>query len=186
GEQIIVITEADGVVSFDVEPDRRYKLSYEKFGYYIEGTTFTTIDILPGLTRIEDLVGYNLEFKPLEVGQEVKLDHIYYDYNDYKIRPDAEKELDIVVNFLLVNPSVKIEMGSHTDARGTSEYNMSLSEKRAKAAMKYITSQGISADRLSAKGYGETQLINNCDDASECSEAEHEKNRRTVFKVLDI
>ena len=85
-----------------------------------------------------------------------------------------------------MNPTFRIELGSHTDARGKAEYNMSLSEKRAKAAMDYLIKQGVDPNRLTFKGYGEEYLINKCGEGVECSDEEHEQNRRTVFTVLEM
>jgi outer membrane protein OmpA-like peptidoglycan-associated protein len=81
------------------------------------------------------------------------------------------------------NPDVTIDLISHTDSRGTSEFNMKLSQKRAQTAVDYIVSKGISKTRLKPIGKGETQLVNKCTDGVECSEEEHAQNRRTEFKV---
>ena len=78
-----------------------------------------------------------------------------------------------------------IELSSHTDARGSDKYNMSLSDKRAKSAAKYIVDHGgIEKSRITGKGYGESLLLNRCHNGVKCSEAEHQENRRTEFKVL--
>lgn len=81
------------------------------------------------------------------------------------------------------NPNIIIELGSHTDARGSSATNLQLSEKRAKASVDYIVAQGIEASRISAKGYGESAIMNRCVDGISCPEAEHQQNRRTEFKI---
>jgi outer membrane protein OmpA-like peptidoglycan-associated protein/tetratricopeptide (TPR) repeat protein len=107
---------------------------------------------------------------------------IYYDFDKWFIRPDAEKELDKLVQLMKENP-VSVELGSHTDSRGSREYNIDLSQKRAESAVRYITLQGIPLSRITAKGYGESQLINHCSDGVACSAAEHQENRRTEFKV---
>ncbi len=83
-------------------------------------------------------------------------------------------------------PSLQIEIGSHTDSQGEAQFNQYLSERRAKAALNYLASKGISRNRLSAKGYGESQLLNKCKDGVLCTEEEHERNRRTELKVLSI
>ncbi|MBK6409754.1 MAG: OmpA family protein [Flavobacteriales bacterium] len=115
--------------------------------------------------------------------QVVRLDNIYYDLAKWNIRPDAAVELDKLVQTLNDNPSVKIELSSHTDCRGKDAYNMSLSEKRAKSAVDYLIKQGIAKDRLIAKGYGETKPVEACE-CTKCTEPEHQANRRTEFKVL--
>ncbi|MFD2572371.1 OmpA family protein [Spirosoma soli] len=110
------------------------------------------------------------------------LENIYYDLNKYNIRPDAAEELDKLVTILKDNPTLKIELSSHTDARDTDSYNQRLSQNRAKSAVEYIVSKGIDASRLTAKGYGETQLIVK----NAKTEEEHQRNRRTEFKILEL
>lgn len=122
----------------------------------------------------------------LEKGTVVRLDNIYYDYGKAEIRPDAALELNKLVTILKDNPTMKIELSSHTDARGGDAYNLNLSDKRAKSAVQYIISQGIDASRLVGKGYGETKLLNRCGNDVKCSEEEHQFNRRTEFKILDV
>ena len=110
------------------------------------------------------------------------LDNIYYDLDKAEIRPDAALELDKLVKILKDNPGIRIELSSHTDARSSDEYNQDLSQRRAESAVEYIVSQGINASRLEAKGYGERQLI--IENAQ--TEEEHQINRRTEFKVIEI
>ncbi|GAA4412584.1 OmpA family protein [Nibrella viscosa] len=108
------------------------------------------------------------------------LENIYYDLDKYNIRPDAAEELDKLVTILKDNPTLKIELSSHTDVRAPDAYNMRLSQNRAKAAVDYIVSRGIDPERLVAKGYGETQLVVK----NAQTEEEHQRNRRTEFKIL--
>lgn len=119
-------------------------------------------------------------------GDVVRIDNIYYDYNKSDIRPDAAVELDKIVALLNKYPNMKIELRSHTDARGKDEYNMKLSDSRAKSAAAYIVSKGIDKARLNGKGYGESQLLNKCKNGVECDEKLHEENRRTEFKILSM
>lgn len=121
---------------------------------------------------------------PFEVGKTYALRKIHYDYNQSVIRPDAAKELDELVLTLKEYPSLVIELSSHTDSRGNDGYNLLLSQRRAEAAVKYLVEHGIDKDRLVAKGYGETHLLNKCANGVKCTEAQHQMNRRTEFKVL--
>jgi peptidoglycan-associated lipoprotein len=116
------------------------------------------------------------------VGKIFKVENIYYDLDKWDIRSDAALELDKLVQILNDNPQIKIELGSHTDARATEIYNLRLSQKRAESAINYIVSKGIARERLSAKGYGESELIVK----NAKTEAEHQINRRTEFKVVEI
>jgi len=127
-----------------------------------------------------DLLEMNKVFKLNNMNLDIE--NIYYDFNKWYIRPDAEVELDKLVQIMKENP-VNIELGSHTDSRGTAEYNKELSQKRAESVVRYIVLQGIASTRLTAKGYGESKLTNRCSDGVACSSAEHQANRRTEFKV---
>ncbi len=111
------------------------------------------------------------------------IEKIYYDFGKFEVTSDASKILDKVIDIMEKDPLLIIEISSHTDSRHSSETNMNRSEQRSGAAVEYILNNGISKDRISGKGYGESQLINKCADGVECSEDEHAKNRRTEFKV---
>jgi peptidoglycan-associated lipoprotein len=110
------------------------------------------------------------------------LDNIYYDLNKFNIRADAAPELDKLVTIMQDNPTLKIELQSHTDARSPDAYNMRLSQNRAKAAVEYIVGKGIDVSRIVAKGYGETQLVVK----NAQTEEEHQRNRRTEIKILAL
>jgi outer membrane protein OmpA-like peptidoglycan-associated protein/tetratricopeptide (TPR) repeat protein len=114
------------------------------------------------------------------------IESLYYAYGDYKIDMAGQNILDKVTTVLNANKNLNIEISSHTDSRSSSEFNMSLSQKRAKAAVDYIISKGINKSRLKAVGYGETRLLNNCKNDTDCSEEQHAKNRRTEFKIVEV
>ncbi|MCC6725534.1 MAG: PD40 domain-containing protein [Saprospiraceae bacterium] len=127
-----------------------------------------------------------VERAELEVGTVIELENVYYDYNKFFIRKDAAVDLDHVVELMKKYPTLEIELGSHTDARGSDQYNEWLSQQRAEAAVKYIVSKGIAKRRLTARGYGETQLTNHCANGVECDDATHEQNRRTEIKITRL
>ena len=110
--------------------------------------------------------------------------HVYYDFDQSYIRDDAESELEKLLTTLENNPDLIIEIGSHTDSRGSYRYNNRLSQRRAEAVVRWLTEKGIDADRLVAAGYGENINVNNCSNNIPCSEREHQMNRRTEFKVI--
>lgn len=122
-----------------------------------------------------------------KVGSIFKLDMIYYDLDKWAIKPRAALELDNVVSILKQNPTMEIEMRSHTDCRATKKYNETLSGKRAASSVEYLISRGISSSRLTSKGYGENELKNDCacegTKKSTCTEDQHQENRRTEFKI---
>lgn len=114
---------------------------------------------------------------------EITLNNIYYDYDKWDIRADAAQSLDTLVEILVKNPTIKIQLSSHTDCRGKDTYNETLSQKRAESVVQYLITKGISADRLTAKGYGESMPIETCE-CTKCTEEQHQRNRRTTFKIL--
>lgn len=128
----------------------------------------------------------NIDLEPAQVGRTIVIENIYYDYNDSSIRPDAAAELDKLTGVLVDNPSIILELGSHTDSRGGDASNLKLSQDRAEAVVDHIISKGrISPTRLKAQGYGELQPIVDCDKRrKKCSEGEHAANRRTSVRVL--
>jgi len=128
----------------------------------------------------------NIELEPAEIGRTIAIENIYYDYNDSSIRPAAAAELDKLTGVLVDNPSIIMELGSHTDSRGGDESNLKLSQERAEAVVDHIIRKGrISPTRLKAQGYGETQPVVDCDKRrKKCSEAEHASNRRTSLRIL--
>ncbi|MEE9349270.1 MAG: OmpA family protein [Flavobacteriaceae bacterium] len=132
--------------------------------------------------------------KEPEVVQEVKIvrnrlvvniNPIYFSLNKAEIREDALDELKKVVDLMHRNPTLRIEVGSHTDSRGSDAYNLDLSSQRANASVNYILNQGIDLNRISAKGFGETQPIVFCETEDSCTELDHAKNRRTEFVILN-
>lgn len=126
----------------------------------------------------------------IDLATTLQLNPIYFDLDKWNIRPDAKIELDKVVQVLNDNPTISIELGSHTDCRSSASYNLTLSEKRAKASANYIKAKISNPQRVSSKGYGETMLVNECacegKVKSTCSEAEHQANRRTEFKIVNF
>ncbi len=187
--------------SFQLEQGNHYTLLIRTPGYFTKRIeSFVNIDgcilCMDGVSEIgpgvSDNLAYgndqgtllaNIELKALQVDSAIALDNIYYDYNSSKIRPDAEFELDKVVELLKVNPSIVVELGSHTDSRGKAAYNKQLSQKRAESAVAYIVNHGIDKYRLTPIGYGETKPVNICVDGVECDEVEHSRNRRTELKI---
>jgi peptidoglycan-associated lipoprotein len=181
--------------NYPLEIGTDYTILIERKGYFTKRVPFTMIGKeIPQdkLTKIETDTVFNVITKLDKpalnqvVNSVFSINTIYYDLNKSNIRGDAAPELDKVVTALKDNPLVKIELGSHTDSRSSSDYNQKLSQRRAESAVAYIISKGIDSGRIKAKGYGESQLVNKCVDGVECSEEDHQQNRRTEFKVIDI
>lgn len=144
------------------------------------------IVVNPKLAEQRKIESYDSTFKVTKDGNIlVRINPIYFDLNRFNIRPDAERELNKVVEVMIKYPDLIIEGGSHTDSRASDSYNNNLSSNRAKSTVDYIISRGVHPSRITAKGYGETQLTNHCSDGVECSKEQHQVNRRTEFKILN-
>ena len=167
-----------------VYTDEDYLLIGEKENYFSTRGEFTTIGKSLDKTKLKEFIT-NVEFEKnlvlnkIVVDKSIVLDNIYYDLNKADIREDAAIELDKLVLIMKDNPTISIELSSHTDDRATVEYNQNLSQRRAESAVLYIVSKGINKNRMTAKGYGESQLII----LNAKTEEEHQINRRTEFKV---
>ncbi|SMD34116.1 WD40-like Beta Propeller Repeat [Reichenbachiella faecimaris] len=177
-------TQVDGKYRFRVYSEEEYNLVAEKEEYFTTRIDFSTIGKSADKASLEKMIT-NVEFEvdlPLDqivVDKPIVLNNIYYDLNKADIKPEAAEELDKLVTLMQDNPSINIELSSHTDVRSSHDYNMNLSQRRAQSAVNYIASQGIEGRRMIAKGYGETKLIIQ----NATTEKQHQVNRRTEFKV---
>lgn len=176
-------TKEDGVFFFQLEQKSDFKVTGQKAKWLSSENIRETTK---GLDRSKEIfVKLTLKMDEPEVNKSIRLDKIYYDYDKWNIRPASAEELDRVVQLMKDYPDMKIELSSHTDSRGSDAYNEVLSQKRADAAVQYIIAKGIPTDRIVAKGYGETRLLNRCGNGVKCSEEEHQLNRRTEFKIIE-
>ncbi|QIL40017.1 OmpA family protein [Pedobacter sp. HDW13] len=180
-QNLKVLTGDDGTFQFNLEKSADYELTGEKTAYRNDLAQVTT----KGLTT-STMLKQNLYLEKIELEKAIKLENIYYDFDKSDIRPDAAIELNKLVKIMKDNPTIWIELGSHTDSRGNDQYNMQLSQNRANAAVQYIINQGIAPNRITAKGYGESQLLNKCANGVKCTAAEHQLNRRTEFKIVKL
>ena len=180
GNKETATTGDDGTFTFKLTPETNFSMVGTKDKFFTETVDVSTVD----KHASENMnVHLRMEVEPVVVEKVYTVPNIYYDYDKADIRADAAVQLDSVAQVLKMNPNIKIELMSHTDSRGTAEYNQKLSQRRAESAVKYLTKKGIDKSRMTAKGYGETMLTNQCTDGAACSEAEHQANRRTEFKV---
>ncbi|MCJ8166076.1 OmpA family protein [Pontibacter sp. E15-1] len=176
-DSTVLLTDAHGEYFMDARKGRTYSFTGSKDGYL----NMHTMAEIP--TNAPDTVAVALLFDKNELEKAIVLSNIYYDLDKWDIRADAAKELDKLVLLLQSNPRVQMELSAHTDSRESKLYNQILSEKRAQAAVDYLVEHGIAQNRLKAKGYGKTRLVNRCADGVSCSEAEHQLNRRTEFVI---
>nr|WP_235280061.1 OmpA family protein [Myroides sp. A21] len=167
----------------------------EKYRLRIEQTDYNTDEIIIPLTDVNGYVtrkDITLEKteKPLEKNDDLfkilNLRPIYFDFDKAEITSVAAMEIMKVVEVLKLYPSMKIDVRSHTDSRGNDAYNLKLSDRRAKATVNWIMAQGIDPSQVKGEGYGETQLLNHCENGVDCSDIEHQFNRRSEFIILEL
>ena len=174
-----VETGDHGEYKFSLSARSAYTVSAEATNFRTDAVNLNNINSGQTSTIVQDLY-----LEPIELNKGIRLENIYYDFDQWNIRADAAIELDTLVKVMKDNPTIWIEIDSHTDSRGNDAFNLRLSQKRAESAVEYIISKGINKNRIEAKGYGETQLINSCANGIICNEADHQLNRRTEFKIV--
>jgi outer membrane protein OmpA-like peptidoglycan-associated protein len=169
-----------------------YKIELQKDGYFPKTVNFNyTID-KPGIVNVHEAMkgALAMDKEVKDIRELVVINDIRFDLNKFNIRPDAALELDKVVEVMNKYPGMVVELGAHTDCRAPIKYNEQLSDKRAKASAAYIKKKITSPERIFGKGYGESRLLNGCacegSVKSTCSEEEHQKNRRTEFKIISM
>ncbi len=181
-----MVSDMNGEVTIPGYRRSQVNVAFSKPGYFTYRENIS-LDKLSKPDTLGNTVVYRFTrlMDPIVRDKEIVLENIYYDYDRWNIRPDARPILDSLANLLNDNPEIqRIELTSHTDCRGTDEYNEDLSQKRAESAVEYLVRAGIDRDRLSARGYGESQPVVDCV-CEECTEDEHQANRRTAFRILE-
>ena len=173
----------DGYFTMPLDTGRIYILTAAKDGYFTTESSLSTKKVIATPAQPELRFEVELILDKIYEEKEIVLENIYYDFDRWEIREDAEPTLDELASLLKSNPDIRIELGSHTDCRGNANYNEDLSQKRAQSAVDYLIESGINADRLIARGYGENLPAVDCV-CSKCTEEQHQENRRTTFKVL--
>ena len=181
GKDQSMMTGVDGKFIFKLDPNTDYNVRGSREDLLTSSIQVST----KGLTQ-SDTLHTQVHMKTVRLGESIAINNIYYDYDQWDIRPDAAVELDKLARIFIENPSMSFELGSHTDSRGGDMYNLVLSDARANSAVNYLIQRGVHPDRITAKGYGEDILVNNCGNGVKCTEEEHQANRRTQFKVTGI
>ena len=183
-EQVTLISDNLGQVDYCLQCDKEYIIVALLDGQVSE---FSTVETFP-CTREKGLSStlYLKTGGTLAEGTVIQLPNIYFNFNDASLRPDAKQDLEAVVAFMQTFPNIELEMASHTDSRGPNDYNLNLSQKRSDNAVAYLIERGAPSERISARGYGETQLTNGCADGVRCKERDHQKNRRTELVVTNV
>jgi outer membrane protein OmpA-like peptidoglycan-associated protein len=182
----VIIADDEGKFDFgSVVCNEKYYIKTEKDNYNSIEVPIV-IDDKSGTTFVPLML--DKAVKPLKVGDDLaivlELKTILFDLNKSNIRPDAAIELAKILDMMEQNPNMKVDIRSHTDSRQSKDYNRKLSERRAKSTMEWLIKNGIDRKRLTAKGYGESRLLNKCSDGVKCTEAEHQVNRRSEFIIV--
>lgn len=183
-----VVSDDKGFYKFDtVECGKTYYVRAEKEDYETKEQKIT-ISKEDGKTDLP--IQLEKKLKQVTVGDDLAdvfgINYILFDLDKWDIRPDAEVDIAKVLDVMNTYPSMKIDIRSHTDCRASDKYNQKLSERRAKSTRDWLVAHGIAPERLTSKGYGESQLINHCKDGVKCSEEEHQKNRRSQFIITAL
>ncbi len=174
-----IVTKAGGKYMFKVDCDKTYTLVGNKPDYKEDKRSTTTDGISGTVTSVD------LKLTPLIIDSQIVINPIFFDFDKSNIRTDAQYELENIVDVMRKHSDMVIKIESHTDSRGRDNYNLKLSDRRAKSTRDYIISRGIDPSRIeSAIGYGETQLLNECANGVKCTEEEHQINRRSYFYIV--
>lgn len=197
GEESVVTVDKTGAFAFPLECGCDYVVKARKNNFIGSNKVLSLVsaaDCKPIITELLMTPGFDKLGEPIVIagqtiteslkeGDVIQMRDIFYDFDKYDIRDDASPDLDRLVGLMQQFASMTIELSSHTDSRGTDKYNDELSSNRAKSAKEYLVRKGIAADRINAIGYGENRLQNNCKDGADCSEFEHQSNRRTEVLI---
>ncbi len=171
---------------FNLKHDKLYKVSASHPGYFAASQSLTTEGVSKSDTQSVDIY-----LKRMEKDKAYRLNNIYYDFDKADLRAESKKNLDSLYSILIENPTIIIELSSHTDSRGNDAYNLNLSQRRAESCVNYlINEKGIPKERITAKGYGKTKPLDDCSKYPECPNDQsgdcpcHQQNRRTEFKII--
>lgn len=181
------ISNTNGEYTFAVECGKTYMVRAQKIEYETKEET-VTIGKLSGKTSLP--IALDKSICKVAVGDDLGkcfgIKMIYFDLDKYNIRTEAAIDLEKILDVLNQHPDMKLDIRSHTDSRASHQYNLRLSDQRAKATLNWLIKNGVAKNRLTAKGYGETQLVNNCSDGVNCTEEQHQMNRRSEFIITGL
>ena len=191
GREEFIQTDGNGNFDACLPPNCNYTFIGEKSGFNPGNSSLNITPGASGLNTVLNLtpiapVATTRNTTPFPVGTEIVFEKIYYDFNKSAIRTGAARELEEAVRIMQSYPSINIQLISHTDSRGGNTYNQKLSNSRAESAKRFMVSRGVAPSRITTLGMGENQPRNGCVDGVNCSEEEHQYNRRTELKVVSI
>ena len=189
-QQVIVsttISNAEGKYSFAVECGKSYNVRAVK-------TDYATKEVMVNIGKVSGKTDLPIALDKIickvaigdDLGKCFGIKMIYFDLDKSNIRVEAALDLEKILDVLNQNPTMKLDIRSHTDSRATHQYNEALSDRRAKSTIAWLIKNGVAKNRLTGKGYGETQLVNKCSDGVPCTEEEHQMNRRSEFIIVGL
>ena len=182
-----IVSDASGKYSFPVECGKTYNVRAENTDYATK-EVMVTIDRVTGKTTLP--IALDKATCKVTVGDDLgkcfDIKMIYFKLDKSDIQREAALDLEKILDVLNNNPTMKLDIRSHTDSRASNKYNQALSNRRAESTIKWLIKNGINASRLTGKGYGETQLVNGCTDGVKCSEEQHQANRRSEFIISQL
>jgi outer membrane protein OmpA-like peptidoglycan-associated protein len=184
GNEQEFLTDSTGKTRLTIQPGSMWNFLAGKDGYLNNAATFNAAGLQATPENPIQIVEMEIVLDKIFKNTEIVLDDIYYDLDKWDIRSDAKPTLDKLANTLILNPLIRIQLASHTDCRGVDSYNQVLSQRRAQSAIEYLIGKGVPPGRMVAKGFGETSPTAICV-CSRCTEEEHQRNRRTTFKIID-
>lgn len=179
----VFTTQNDGRFRSNLKVESDYRIFASKDGYFNKSATVTTKG-RRSIEQLEIVIEVEIELERIWPTREITIPNIYYDLDKATLRPESLPVLDSVLVLFIENPELTIEIGSHTDSRGNNKYNEELSQRRAQSVIDYLASKEVNAEKLIAKGYGESRILNGCTDGVRCTEEQHQENRRTTFRVV--
>ncbi|MFH6968066.1 OmpA family protein [Flavobacterium sp. FlaQc-28] len=189
-QQVVVnttISNAEGKYSFAVECGKTYNVRAAK-------TDYATKEVMVNIGKVSGKTDLPIALDKIickvaigdDLGKCFGIKMIYFDLDKSNIRVEAALDLEKILDVLNQNPTMKLDIRSHTDSRATHQYNEALSDRRAKSTIDWLIKNGVAKNRLTGKGYGETQLVNKCSDGVPCTEEEHQMNRRSEFIIVGL
>ncbi|MEI6865058.1 OmpA family protein [Flavicella sp.] len=179
-----VLTNAKGEFQFIVDCSKHYIILAEKEHFEADELVFTTLE------NNNETISANLYLTPPDIINNldelmIRIKPIYFKFDKSDVRPESIKHLQKVVNVMKKHPHIKVDIKAHTDSRGKADYNLKLSDRRAGVVRVWIIQNGINGDRITSQGYGESKLLNECSDGIECTDEQHQKNRRVEFVITN-
>ena len=185
----VTITTKDGETLVYLDPETTFLIRAYNRNYFSTDTIRLQTNSLPAELAKEDerrTIKKDIPLEKINIGVVKKLIGVYFSPNSDEVLPECEIILKRLAYMMRLNPSIKIEVASHTDSRGEDEYNLELTQRQANSLKEFLIEQKITEDRIKARGFGESQLINQCKNDMKCSSSEHIQNRRVEYVIIGL